>query len=76
MEDRETECLALRVSPQIRLESEGVDGRNEGFDGVERRTGNGSVLRHVTTTTRQHSVHGRDAVSWGLRELQEGGVKR
>lgn len=36
MEDRETEGLSLRVSPQVCFETEGVDGRNKGLDCVQR----------------------------------------
>ena len=44
VEHRHAECLALGVSPQVSLEPEGVDGRDEGLDRVQRRAGNWGVL--------------------------------
>lgn len=35
MKDGETECLSLCVSSKVCLKSKGVNGRYEGFDGVE-----------------------------------------
>ncbi len=48
MEDGETERLSLRVSPQVCLKAEGIDGRYEGLDGVQWGTRNGSILGHMT----------------------------
>ena len=44
MEDGHAERLALGVGPQVSLKPEGVDGRDEGLDGVQRGAGNGRVL--------------------------------
>ena len=58
---------------QVGLESEGIDGGEESFDGVERGSGNGCVLRHVTSTPRQNRVDGGDTIG---RRLREGWRKR
>lgn len=47
VEDLQAEGLALRVRAQVRLEAERVYGRHEGLDRVQRRAGDGRVLRHV-----------------------------
>ena len=44
VEDGHAERLALGVGPQVSLKPEGVDGRDEGLDGVQRGAGNGRVL--------------------------------
>ena len=67
VEDGEAEGLALRVRPQVRLEAEGVDGRDEGLDRVEGRAGHGRVLRHVAPAPREDCVDGGDAVGRSLR---------
>lgn len=61
-----TECLTLRCRSQIRLEPVGINNGNEGFDGVERRSGFRYVLCDVTTSSGKHSVDGRYTVSWRL----------
>lgn len=55
VEDGQGEGLALRVRAQVGLEAEGVDGRDEGLDGVERRARDRSILGHVTSAGRQHT---------------------
>ena len=70
VEHGEAEGLALRVRPQVRLEAEGVDGRDEGLDRVEGRAGHGRVLRHVTPAAGQHCVDGRDAIGGGLKNAR------
>ena len=62
----------LRVHPQVRLEAEGVDGGDEGLDGVEGGARDGRVLRHVASALRQHRVHGGDAVGGRLEGREEG----
>ena len=53
---------------QVGLESEGIDGGEESFDGVERGSGDGRVLRHVTSTPRQNCVDGGNTIGRRLRE--------
>lgn len=48
VEDREGEGLPLRVCAEVGLKAKGVDGRDEGLDGVERGAWNGRVLGDVT----------------------------
>ena len=50
------------MGSQIGLEAKGVDGGNLGLDGVEGRAADGLVGDDVTTTPRQHSVHGGNAI--------------
>lgn len=49
VEDRQRECLSLRVGPQVCLEPKGINGWDEGFDGVERGTWDRSILCHVAS---------------------------
>ena len=49
VEHGEAECLALRVGAEVGLEAEGVDGGEEGLDGVERRAGHWGVLGHMAS---------------------------
>lgn len=51
VEDRQGEGLALCVGAEISLKAEGIDGWNEGFDGVERGAWNGCILSHVPPGT-------------------------
>ena len=51
VEDRQGKGLALRVSSQISLKAERVDGWNESFDGVQRRAWDGCILSHVSPET-------------------------
>ena len=46
---REAKSLSLGVCPQICLKAKRVDGRQESFDGVQRRAWHGSVLCHMTS---------------------------
>ena len=50
-------CLTLRMGPEIGLEAEGVDGGDEGFDGVEGRAGDRLVGHDVAPPAREHCVH-------------------
>jgi hypothetical protein len=45
VENGHTECLTLGVSPEIGLETEGVDSRNERLDGVQGRSGYRGILK-------------------------------
>ena len=41
-----------RGAPKVRLEAEGLDGRQEAADLVQRRAGHRNVLRHVAAPSR------------------------
>lgn len=60
------ERLALGVSAQVGLEPVGVDDRDEGFDGVQRRAGLGDVLHDVPSSSSEDGVDGRDTIRWRL----------
>lgn len=47
VEDRQREGLALSVCAEVGLKAKGVDGGDEGLDGVERRAWDGCVLGDV-----------------------------
>ena len=47
VENGHTECLTLGVSPEIGLETEGVDSRNERLDGVQGRSGYRGILKKI-----------------------------
>lgn len=49
VEDGERESLSLCVGPQVCLKPKRIDGWDEGFDGVERRARDRSVLCHVAS---------------------------
>ena len=57
MEDGHTERLALRVRPEVRLETERVDRWNERLDRVERRAGHRCILGNVTPATKDIDGH-------------------
>jgi len=48
VENRETECLPLRVSSKVRLKAKRVDRRHERLYDVQWRPGHRRILRHVT----------------------------
>ena len=50
------------MGPEIGLEAEGVDGGDEGFDGVEGRAGDRLVGHDVAPPAREHCVHRSHAV--------------
>lgn len=47
VEHRQSKGLALRVSAEVRLKAERVDGGNESLDGVKRGARNRSILGDV-----------------------------
>ena len=49
VEDGETKCLTLSVSPQICFKAKGINGRNEGLYDVQWRARNWCILGHVTS---------------------------
>jgi len=53
MEDRQTECLSLCVSPQICLKAKRVDCWHERLDYVQRRTRYWCILGHMTSVHTQ-----------------------
>lgn len=53
VEHRQGEGLSLCVRAKVRLKAEGVDGRDESLDGVERRPWNRCILGHMTPVARQ-----------------------
>lgn len=61
------------LTPQVGLESVGVDDGNVGLNGEQRRAGLGNVLGDVPSSTRQDLVNGRNAV---LRRLDLDKVDR
>lgn len=54
VEHRQSEGLSLCVCAEVGLEAEGVDGRDEGLDGVERRAWDWCILGHVTSDGRRN----------------------
>lgn len=50
--------LSLSMSSQIRLKPERVNSRYESFDDVHRRSGDGSVLSHMTSSSCQDCIDG------------------
>lgn len=48
VEHRQSEGLSLCVCAKVGLKAEGVDGRDESLDGVERRPWNRCILGDVT----------------------------
>ena len=57
VEHGHTERLALGVRPEVRLETERVDRRNERLDRVERRAGHRCILGYVTSGMGEIEVH-------------------
>mmetsp|Transcript_58935 Transcript_58935/g.86253 ORF Transcript_58935/g.86253 Transcript_58935/m.86253 type:complete len:295 (+) Transcript_58935:171-1055(+) len=66
VEGRERHRLALGVGAEVGLEAEGLDGGQEGLDGVEGRPGLGRVLHHVPAPPGEHGVDGLHGVGRGL----------
>lgn len=54
--------LALCSRTKVGLETVGVNYRNVGLDGVQRRSRLGNVFRYVPSAARKHRVNGCDAV--------------
>ena len=61
----DTVGLALGMGSQVGLKAKGVNGGNVGLDGVEGRAADWLIGNNVTTSSRQHSVHGGDAIGGG-----------
>lgn len=45
----QSKCLSLRVCAQVCLKAKGVNGRDEGFDGVQGGARDWCVLSHMTS---------------------------
>lgn len=49
VEHRQSKGLSLRMCTEVRLKAEGVDGRDESLNGVERRSWNRCILGDMTS---------------------------
>ena len=68
------ERLALRVVPQVSLETERFDRGDQGLDRVHRRAGLGVIGDDVPSALGQHRVDGAHAIGGGLNFARKHGL--